>query len=223
MEQNRPNESERARFRFSLGLMLRLVMFLPLSIGVIWVARRAAERVTSLNGPNWADRLADKISLLLGGLSAENRLFFVRASFDHLLVCFGVSAILLLLWRIRVRWLHELSFSLFLAIPLENLIIVWHPLLPLTSGVVVLLGKALLASALVASLPLLFFSVLLQRARSNQQNTYSAGRVVQTAIFAIYLGISIYGWLDIRRSEKETTEAFEAVPNHLRSQQNPIG
>jgi hypothetical protein len=144
----------------------------------------------------------------LGGLSAENRIFYVRAVFEESLAALIVGMLILSLRRSALLWSGEIALSLLFAIPAEAFVSSGGMLFRVTPERVLILMQALLVPFIVWVILVIFFvwrtsliavetiqPQVIPRPDTRQR---IGQRILSLAMLLAYLLACAYGWNQIR-------------------------
>ena len=207
--------------QFSLRTMLLLMILIAPSIGVIRTLDFGRIYYTnSWIGYDWADVVSIRISAMIGGLSAFNRVAFVKAILSETFIGLIVGPVAVLLSRINSSWSRSLGLSLIFAIPAHALIAIGRVSHPMTLGIVVGYLKLSVVPSAVCMILLIAFLFLLRfyPPSADEELVVPWNRsqwIFRLAIAVIYLLASAYGWHNIRQFHTDWRNRVKAREKQL--------
>lgn len=190
------------RFHFSLSTLLSMVVFLPLSMGVVDTIDVCSANLLSSLGADRINDLSRSLASFFGGLSDSDRVLIIVAGARHLLSGVIIGLVGYLLLKLRSWLFDRMAFSLILSILPWYGFILLEPSLTLTFEVVTAISKALIVPFVIVFALLVLLLIFKQRMEHLSEVRITAHLnvkqwVLRLAVGTIYLSACMYGWSDI--------------------------
>lgn len=189
--------------RYSLQDAFGLFSLILLSTGLAHLADTAAGAALDCLGTA-IDAMEDGIATMVGGLSIENRIFFVKLGINRVVSGLLLSCLVVGLVLLRYYWATLVAFSLPFSVLFIECLRFWMCAIPATTETAPIVGKTALLSAILAAYLFSFCVYCTRRIPGSRLRIAAAHserprwqRLLLVAAFATYLFSCAFGWYEM--------------------------
>ena len=193
-----------------------------LSIGLVYLSEKAVDAALDRLCLGTASHaLADGIATMVGGLSIENRIIFVKLGINRVVCGLLLSCVVVSLLLLRYYWATLAAFSLPFSVLFIECLRFWMWAIPATIETALFVGKMALGDAILAAYLLSFCVYCTRRIPGSRLRIAAAHserprwqKLLVAAAFATYLFSCAFGWYDmalLREGMIESRDFWEHV------------
>lgn len=189
--------------RYSLQDAFKLFPLILLSTGLAHLADTAAAAALDCSGTA-IDALEDGIATMVGGLSIENRIIFVKLGINHVVSGLLLSCVVVSLLLLRYHWATLAAFSLPFSVLFIDCLRFWMCAIPATTEMALFVGKLALVDAILAAYLFSFCVYCTCRIQGSRLRIAAAHserprwqKLLLVAAFATYFFSCAFGWYEM--------------------------